>query len=168
MYGKSHSIVAKAVKSGELKRLDTCEICGKHKSEFRTPHTKIIVAHHWKGHDHPLDVWWVCVRCNMMLRGCHDGDVTKAQARQVIDEYVTLSEAGDHLSIDRRIVFVWVRKGVFKSAVRLSELLNKEVGRPDLWLIKPSELQSPRVKAALKNTRTLNFQYSPANVHITP
>jgi hypothetical protein len=72
---QAHNEVYKAVKSGHLTRLDTCELCG---VKART------VAHHYNGYNNPLDVWYICYSCNSSLCGYHDGSLTREQAREVI------------------------------------------------------------------------------------
>ncbi len=72
---EAHRLINRSINCGELKRPSVCEICGCHTSR------KIwhsfgsggfpIMAHHWRGHDSPFDVWWVCVSCNALLRGRH-------------------------------------------------------------------------------------------------
>ena len=74
-----------AVESGELIKPKTCELCGcdplAEEVKIWNPKPKRVglVAHHWKGYDHPLEVWWVCYPCNRWLIGQHNGKLTKAQ-----------------------------------------------------------------------------------------
>lgn len=75
--------VAKAIEEGKLVRPTQCELCGD------SPLKKIsgqhrIIAHHWRGYDYPLDVWWICRVCNGILSKDHDGALTKAKARAKI------------------------------------------------------------------------------------
>ena len=74
----AYTLVHRAIKAGDLKRPNTCELCGI--SKIR------IVAHHWNGHQNPYDVWWVCDYCNLKLQGpeYHNGSITKAQARALV------------------------------------------------------------------------------------
>ncbi len=75
-----------AVHRGELTRPTICELCSvdvTQPSEDEFSHPR-IVAHHYRGYDHPLDVWWICARCNRILKGKHDGSLTKDQAREYI------------------------------------------------------------------------------------
>lgn len=72
-----------------------CEICGTDVSKIKTEvwhkgtrHNKLI-AHHWRGYGHPLDVWWVCYSCNRRLSG-HDGKMTKQQAIEFIKNRFSL------------------------------------------------------------------------------
>lgn len=81
------------VKRGELVKPTVCELC---ECDVTAPQdswiTQIfggesharIVAHHWRGYDHPLDVWWICASCNRKLVGKHDGSLTREQARELI------------------------------------------------------------------------------------
>jgi len=72
----AHVQVSQAVKAGKLTRPDTCELCSNTKGR--------IVAHHWNGHQEPLDIWWVCNSCNIKLQGdtFHSGTVTRDEARK--------------------------------------------------------------------------------------
>lgn len=81
-------IVGEAIRCGELERPDKCELCD------RKPGNKVngiskIVAHHWKGYDHPLSVWFICHTCNMRLRGeeYHNGSVSKDEAKKIVIRY---------------------------------------------------------------------------------
>lgn len=84
----AHSAVSKALKSGELKRPEFCELCEgnqlKHVVFWRRSTDVVIVAHHWKGHEYPLDVWWLCRLCNNLLNDKHDGSMTKEQAKDYV------------------------------------------------------------------------------------
>lgn len=79
-----------AVRRGELVKPNVCELC--EYDVTQPPETLIfgavtsprIVGHHWRGYDHPLEVWWICASCNRKLVGKHDGSVTKAQARELV------------------------------------------------------------------------------------
>lgn len=72
---RAHCAVARAVLKGVLVRSTMCETCD---TETYT------VAHHWHGYGYPLDVWWVCRRCNRKLIRCHDGRLLLEQARNYI------------------------------------------------------------------------------------
>jgi hypothetical protein len=85
--------IGKAIKKGEMVRPNTCELCGDKPSPINVNlsngvsfQRSKIVAHHWCGYDHPLDVWHICQRCNSILRGphFHNGSVTKEEARQIV------------------------------------------------------------------------------------
>lgn len=92
VFEKAYNKVFTAINQGVLIRPDTCELCG----DKPTPTTykkggKIVTrpsieAHHWNGHQHPLDVWFVCRECNKLLRGdkFHNGTVSKEQALEHI------------------------------------------------------------------------------------
>lgn len=75
---RANLIVNNAVKDGKLIPLEICEVCG------HAPHGKrdALEAHHWRGYQYPLDVWWVCRRCNQKLTGIHDGSMTLDQAKE--------------------------------------------------------------------------------------
>lgn len=81
------------MKKGELVKPDVCELCGydstrrndtTYTHSFQNPR---IVAHHWRGYEYPLDVWWICASCNRKLTGRHDGTLSKEQAREIIGQY---------------------------------------------------------------------------------
>lgn len=65
-------LVNQAIGEGDLTRPITCELCGKSRCR--------IVGHHWNGYNKPLDVWWICNRCNSALVDKHDGSLTKDEA----------------------------------------------------------------------------------------
>lgn len=84
------TLVLNAIRCGGLVRPAVCEICGfdvdsYNNGRVRRGHPRVfphkrIVAHHWRGYAFPLDVWWVCEKCNHDLQE-HDGSITKEQAR---------------------------------------------------------------------------------------
>ncbi len=83
--------VYEAVKVGKLVRPKVCELCGTDVDQPDLLREALgltvyhrIVAHHWRGYDYPLDIWWICARCNRRLIGLHDGSLTKAEAQFVI------------------------------------------------------------------------------------
>lgn len=83
---EAHRLINRSIERGKIKRPDKCEICG---AKQRVWHSfsndeVIIVAHHWRGYDHPLDVWWVCISCNALLRGIHDGSLAKDKFAEII------------------------------------------------------------------------------------
>ncbi len=93
--------VNQAVKLGILKRAQSCEVCdfspeeyqrahiqwsGGEAERFVCPQQTAIVGHHWRGYDHPLDVWWVCRSCNRRLAGRHDGSLTLKDAREFVQK----------------------------------------------------------------------------------
>lgn len=94
----AHMAVSKAIKSGEMTRLEVCQVCGRNPSTDKRwwhglydydplssgTRYKMTIAHHWRGYDYPLDVWWVCYSCNRKLR-VHDGSVSLQQAKEVIN-----------------------------------------------------------------------------------
>lgn len=62
----AHTLVAKAIKLGELVRPETCENCGL--TQYGAP----INAHH-DDYSKPLEVRWLCVSCHQQL---HRGNMT--------------------------------------------------------------------------------------------
>jgi protein-arginine kinase activator protein McsA len=87
---KARAQVHAKLRRGEWTRPTVCQTCGRdvEKGATKTWHTdkrhKMTVAHHWNGWDHPLDVWWICYRCNTVLARCHDGTITLEQAKGVV------------------------------------------------------------------------------------
>lgn len=70
--------VERAIKNGSLNRPNQCEICGKIVVSNNGVHP--IVAHHWKGYDFPLEIWWACRSCNGIL-DIHDGSLAIETAK---------------------------------------------------------------------------------------
>lgn len=64
--GRAHRAVAKAIQEGKLTRPKKCEKCGEEPGNDIGGKSK-IVAHHHKGYENPLDVQWLCQRCNIRL-----------------------------------------------------------------------------------------------------
>lgn len=66
----AHALVHYAVKTGKLKRPDTCQQCG-----LPALGSRVIEAHHHKGYDrtHRLDVMWLCTSCHVALEGKRRG-----------------------------------------------------------------------------------------------
>lgn len=77
--GQREAITAvnQAIKRGKLSPTDQCQICGQQGN---------LEGHHWRGYDHPLDVWWLCGSCNCTLRGeaMHSGLVTLEEAQAMV------------------------------------------------------------------------------------
>lgn len=71
------AVLKLAVDRDKVAKPTECELCG---SDY------YIVGHHWNGYDDPLNVWWICQKCNRALSGpkYHTGTVSKAEAREVI------------------------------------------------------------------------------------
>lgn len=88
---RARALVHVAVKRGELVRPTACQLCGAqpgsavHRDDD-IPHP-LIGAHHWRGYDYPLDVWWLCTPCNAAFKGRHDGSVTFEQAYEERSRY---------------------------------------------------------------------------------
>lgn len=85
MQGLAVRLLGQALGRKELSRPDTCELCGNIPNK-ENPQKSLIVAHHWNGYDNPLDIWWICRRCNNLLMGpeFHNGSVSKEEARAII------------------------------------------------------------------------------------
>lgn len=90
---RAGAILNKAVKDGELERPTVCELCGQ--TPKPTPVTRSngnhferpsVVGHHWQGYDKPLEVLWICQRCNIKLTGpqFHNGTVTKDESKEYV------------------------------------------------------------------------------------
>jgi hypothetical protein len=58
---RAHVAINYALRTGKIKRPDTCVLCEEVSND--------IVAHHWNGYDadHYLDVQWICRRCHNAL-----------------------------------------------------------------------------------------------------
>lgn len=70
------AIYHKALYNKRLTPDESCVICESNEE---------IRGHHWKGYDFPLDVWWVCRKCNSRLARKHDGSLsTPDDARKYI------------------------------------------------------------------------------------
>ena len=88
----AHRLATVAIRNGKLIRPSNCELCGrsdklpKEEERFwiRRSMKHTIGAHHWRGYDYPLDVWWVCEQCNRKLGSSHDGSLTHEQARALV------------------------------------------------------------------------------------
>lgn len=101
--------VSKAIKSGSITRRPDCELCGSHEEDWGasrlrdiakhnkcltdrgiitpSPSGRIsrwIVAHHWRGYEYPLDIWWICRSCNRKLQHKHDGSLSIEEARRYV------------------------------------------------------------------------------------
>lgn len=76
----ARSMLRREVKAGKIKRSAVCELCG----SPPVGHGGAINGHHWRGYNYPLDVWWLCDRCNSCRALTHDGTQTKEQALELI------------------------------------------------------------------------------------
>jgi len=90
------------------KRPDHCELCLRQACRRGYPFGQALEAHHWRGYEYPLDVWWVCRSCNRKLSHRHDGSLTIEEAREVIhlsrkerDAFVGKNQAPDAQVCDR-------------------------------------------------------------------
>jgi len=74
---KALSMVYHACHQGDIIYPNRCELCGSNKN---------IVAHHHRGYDFPLDVWFICSSCNTRLKApeFHMGVVTKLEAQAIV------------------------------------------------------------------------------------
>ena len=73
-----------AIQKGQLIRPEVCELCDIDTGKLPKLSYTRIIAHHWRGYDYPLDVWFICRSCNMILRNRHDASLTKDQAKQYV------------------------------------------------------------------------------------
>lgn len=105
----AYALVFKAVKSGQLTPPTVCELCGEDTVRHNRRELNIrflwmpkhrIVGHHWRGYDHPLDVWWVCDRCNYWLGNRHDGSLTKEQAAEITKPQRPRNSVGQYCDED--------------------------------------------------------------------
>ncbi len=64
-----------AVSNGTIKKESVCQTCGRKAK---------LVAHHWKGYEHPFDVWWICRKCNANLT-IHDGSLDLEHAKALLN-----------------------------------------------------------------------------------
>lgn len=60
---RAYSTFKDALKSGRLRRPDTCTKCGTNPGRGRAGQS-LIQGHHHKGYDHPLEVEWLCASCH--------------------------------------------------------------------------------------------------------
>lgn len=90
---KAITLVSQAIKAGLLVRPESCELCGRIPQSVTTKkgdkwYRPSIHAHHWRGYegDAALDVWFICVSCNIVLQGLryHSGSVSKEEARAIV------------------------------------------------------------------------------------
>ena len=70
----AYRIVHRAKQKGLLIPPCECQTCDVSTS---------LCAHHWRGYQYPLDVWWVCRRCNTLIQS-HDGTMSIEQERKRI------------------------------------------------------------------------------------
>lgn len=75
---RAYTTLHRAVDAGKLVKPDTCQLCGRNCQHIR------IGGHHYKGYNYPLDVWWVCQRCNGLLEFRHDDSLTLEAARHLV------------------------------------------------------------------------------------
>lgn len=87
----AHSKIGYAIKSGRLVRPTVCEVCdcdmlklAQLREKYDIDISNKLCAHHWRGYNYPLDIWWICHSCNFKLKGRHDGSLTLSQSRSMI------------------------------------------------------------------------------------
>ncbi|KKN35553.1 hypothetical protein LCGC14_0782440 [marine sediment metagenome] len=135
---EAHRLINRSIKRGEIKRPRECETCGAKQRiwhSFSNDKT-IIVAHHWRGYDHPFDVWWVCISCNALLRGVHNGSLAKGEFTDIMRNYFPLSRACLKLKVDRQALLAQVKRGEYPGALQLSELIESDTSPyADPWFI---------------------------------
>ena len=81
-----------ALSKNTIIRPEICEGCNKSYPPVKVGtvmgehYRSYIVAHHYAGHENPLDVMWLCMVCNLNLPGpkYHSGQFTKAETRQIL------------------------------------------------------------------------------------
>lgn len=128
-YSNAHARANQAVKNGEIQRKDCCELCGVTKKELESRrHPKssprpVVVMHHWNGHNNPLDVWHICIRCNGILNGRHSGKVTKAEMKAFIKDYATVTEAAKILGVSREKLYSCVSTQLWSTARKVSDII---------------------------------------------
>jgi hypothetical protein len=78
---RAYAAVNRAVKAGKLKKPTACQTCNRNCKHVR------LSGHHHRGYDFPLDVWWICQRCNSLLRKCHSGYLSIDTARNMVNNF---------------------------------------------------------------------------------
>lgn len=111
---KATARVNKAIKAGALVRPESCELCDRSKPVSKNvtygwQRESIIVAHHFKGYGSPLEVWWICQSCNVLL-GSQTG-LTKEQAQQHVE---ARRQNPEYLRTKRYAASNWERELLFK------------------------------------------------------
>lgn len=85
---RARRLVRQAVIDGTLTRPERCDICDEIPPQMADGRPQ-IGAHHAYGYSQPLKVWWLCRRCNGLLRGekYHRGQVSMQEAKLVIRDF---------------------------------------------------------------------------------
>ncbi len=141
---EAHRLVNRSIKRGEIKRPSKCEIC---EAKQRIWHSfsndkVIIVAHHWRGYDYPFDIWWVCISCNALLRGVHDGSLAKRNFIRIMKDYLPLSRACLKLGLTRQTLLAQAKRGKYPGAMQLSKLIQSDTSPyTDPWFIPKSLIE---------------------------
>lgn len=126
---KAQHVTRKFLKSEGIDRPNNCELCGASTSSpeyhvwvpnFGTSvpmlrpvilyNRTVIVAHHYRGYDHPYDVWFICMSCNRRLQHKHDGVMNLEQARVFVEfpserVYEVCKEKPSITEMELRIMF---------------------------------------------------------------
>jgi hypothetical protein len=145
---EAHRIAKKAIKDKKLITPKNCELCGDTEEIWRKLlpgiRRKFLIPHHWKGYDHPLDVWFVCYSCNALFRGQHNGKADKEEIRRIFEIYTPASKAARLSNLTRDQVNHRIKKGMCPGAKKLSAILDSNSGlRTDPWFIPKSLLPLP-------------------------
>jgi len=123
--------VERAITKGVLIIPKTCELCGNHEN---------IMPHHWNGYDYPLDVWFICRSCNNILRGRHDGSMSKNDILGVFRDYYPTHIVAKKYGLTTNIVAWRVRNGLFPGSRKLTDFFpNGPKTKYDPWFI-PKDL----------------------------
>lgn len=117
---KATETLGLAVGQGKLTRPETCELCGRTPKPVlvrlksgKTIERPSIVGHHWQGYDQPLNVLWVCHRCNARLAGpeFHNGSMTKEQSREYVLNFVPKFQKSDSPPVRCKKCYSWAKRG---------------------------------------------------------
>lgn len=84
---RAHAKIRGLINCGKLIRPNECELCGYKCLSSPRYWSYRIIAHHYLGYNHPIDIWWICHRCNCSLRGRHDGSLTQEEARLFVASF---------------------------------------------------------------------------------
>lgn len=134
---KAYSVVADHFRRGEISKPDACELCLS---------VKTLYGHHWNGYDNPLDLWWICGRCNRILSGesWHNGSATFEQAKAFVfaderrvENQLKTTDAAKYCGVTVNTVRNWCRDyGEFLSIGLRSPLGEREFTGRDLVVLK--------------------------------
>jgi hypothetical protein len=120
----------RAIANEELLMPEACELCGSNHN---------IMPHHWKGYGHPLDIWFICRSCNNILRGRHDGMISKDAILKVFKDYYPTHIVARLLDLRTGQITWRIGKGIFPGAKKLSEFFPADESvKHDPWFIPKS------------------------------